>query len=290
MKTRVIAGLCMVPLLLILYWGSLPLAVVGAAIAYIGVTEFYKGWEALGVKPSKWVAYVMITILYAGHCLLYYGVRGDALIGSDGIAEAVQNEMFNSLSITQLQPYLLMLWLIVAIVAAMMYGWKINDRGPYDALATVVGLVYVVFFSYHIVLLDRTPNGYLFTWTVLLAAFGSDIMAYFTGFLWGKHKFAPVLSPKKTIEGAVGGVVGAGVLCAIFGLIFAKAYILQCLFIGLVGGAFSQAGDLTASAFKRKMGIKDYGNLIPGHGGIMDRFDSVIFVAPFVYYLVILTV
>lgn len=286
MKTRVIAGLCMVPLLLIIYWGSLPLAIVGAAIAYIGVTEFYNGWEALGVKPSKKIAYVMITILYVLHFVMFYGYRRDALIGAP-TAEPVG---FSGSYASAIQPQLLMLWLVIAIVAAMMYGWKIDERGNYDALATVVGLVYVVFFSYHIVLLDRLEYGYLFTWTVVLAAFGSDIMAYFTGYLFGKHKLAPVLSPKKTIEGAVGGVIGAGVLCGVYGLIFAKAFIVQCIFIGIVGGAFSQAGDLTASAFKRKMGIKDYGNLIPGHGGIMDRFDSVIFVAPFVYYLVLLTV
>lgn len=290
MKTRIIAGLCMVPLLLILYWGSLPLAVVGCAIALVGVTEFYNGWEALGVKPSKKIAYVMIGLLYLLHFIVFYGMRGDAFIGSKGISEAIAAEQYGSMFTTQLLNPLLMLWLVLSIVAAMMYGWKINDRGPYDAIATVVGIVYVAFFSYHIVLLDRLPEGRLFTWTVVLAAFGSDIFAYFTGYKFGKHKLAPNLSPKKTIEGAIGGVVGAGVLCGIYGLIFAKAYILQCIFIGIVGGAFSQAGDLTASAFKRKMGIKDYGNLIPGHGGIMDRFDSVIFVAPFVYYLVLLTV
>ena len=290
MKTRVIAGLCMVPLLLILYWGSLPLAATGAAIAIIGITEFYNGWETLGVKPSKKIAYVMIGLLYLIHFIVFYGIRGDAFIGSKGLAETLANEQFMSMNTTQLLYPLLMLWLVVAIVAAMMYGWKINERGAYDAIATVVGLVYVVFFSYHIVLLDRLAEGHLFTWTVILASFGSDICAYFTGYKFGKRKLAPNLSPKKTIEGAIGGVVGAGVLCGIFGIIFAKQYILQCFFIGIVGGAFSQAGDLTASAFKRKMGIKDYGNLIPGHGGIMDRFDSVIFVAPFVYYLVLLTV
>lgn len=289
MKTRVIAGLCMVPLLLILYWGSVPLALVGAFIAVVGVTEFYNGWEALGVKPSKKIAYAMIALLYIGHFFLFYVVRQDSFIGGRVLSDAA-NEQMGGLGVAVMQPQLLMLWLVLAIVAAMIYGWKIDDRGPYDAIATVVGLVYVVFFSYHIVLLDRTAVGFVFTWTVILASFGSDIMAYFTGYLIGKHKLAPVLSPKKTIEGAIGGVVGAGVLCGIYGAIFAKEYILQCVFIGIVGGAFSQAGDLTASAFKRKMGIKDYGNLIPGHGGIMDRFDSVIFVAPFVYYLVLFTV
>jgi phosphatidate cytidylyltransferase len=97
---------------------------------------------------------------------------------------------------------------------------------------------------------------------------------------------APNLSPKKTIEGAVGGLIGSSLLAWLFGFIFMRELAVVCLMLGLAGGAAGMAGDLTASAFKRKMGIKDYGTLIPGHGGIMDRFDSVIFVAPVVYYVI----
>ena len=273
MKTRVLAGLCMVPLLAVLYFGGIPLTIVGLAIAVIGLTEFYNGWEAMGVKPSKTIAYVMTGILYAVHFFVFYIYKEEDIY-----------------ILEQLITYILLLWIVIAIVVSMMYGWKIDKRGPYDAIATTIGLVYVVFFSYHIVLLDNLTYGYLFTWTVVLAAFGSDIFAYFTGFLLGKHKLAPNLSPKKTIEGAIGGVLGSTVLCGLFGAFVARDLMTICLIVGFVGGAVSQAGDLTASAFKRKMGIKDYGNLIPGHGGIMDRFDSVIFVAPFVYYLVLFLV
>ena len=119
---------------------------------------------------------------------------------------------------------------------------------------------------------------------MLIAAFGADIMAYFTGMAIGKHKMAPNLSPKKTIEGAVGGLIGSALFSALFGYFVMPEIVVKCAIIGAIGGAVSMAGDLTASAFKRQMGIKDYGNLIPGHGGILDRFDSVLFVAPFVYY------
>lgn len=257
MKTRVIAGLCMAPLLLIIYFGGIPLMIAAFLIAFIGVKEFYEGWNALGVHPSMIIAYTMIILLYAFHIIL----------GPN--------------------PAWLMGWVVLAVVAGCLYGWDIVKRGPYDAMATVLGLVYVVFFSYHIVLIDNTPFA-IFTWLVVIAAFGSDIMAYFTGYLIGKHKLAPNLSPKKTIEGAVGGVVGAAIFSALFAFFFAKPYLIHAAAIGVLGGAVSQAGDLTASAFKRKMGIKDYGHLIPGHGGIMDRFDSIIFVAPFVYYYIAL--
>lgn len=254
MKTRVLSGIAMVPFALILYFRGYVLLAACAVIGFVGVKEFFNGWEALDVKPSKTVAYISTAVLY--------------------IAAA-----FGFISFE-----LLAFWLVGSIVAAMMVGWDIVNRGPFDAMATVLGIVYVVFFSFHMYLLDFMGFG-IMTWIVVLASFGSDVMAYFTGYLLGKHKLCPNLSPKKTIEGAVGGVVGAGLLCAIFGFIFAKDMIALCALLGVVGGAFSQAGDLTASAFKRKMGIKDYGNLIPGHGGIMDRFDSVIFVAPFVFYV-----
>jgi phosphatidate cytidylyltransferase len=97
---------------------------------------------------------------------------------------------------------------------------------------------------------------------------------------------APNLSPKKTVEGAVGGLLGSSLFAWLFGFIFMREMALVCLVLGLVGGAAGMAGDLTASAFKRKMGIKDYGNLIPGHGGILDRFDSVLFVAPYLYFYI----
>ena len=135
------------------------------------------------------------------------------------------------------------------------------------------------------VMIDSTSYN-RFVWLVVIAAFGSDICAYFTGYFLGKHKMAPNLSPKKTVEGAVGGLIGSTALCALFAFFLMKTSIAVCALIGLVGGAAGMAGDLTASAFKRKMGIKDYGKLIPGHGGIMDRFDSVMFVAPVIYYII----
>lgn len=112
----------------------------------------------------------------------------------------------------------------------------------------------------------------------------------------GKHKLAPVLSPKKSIEGAVGGVVGAGLVGALFGwLVLERVFADQNItwiaaVICAAGAVISQVGDLAASGIKRNHNIKDYGKLIPGHGGIMDRFDSVLFTAPIIYYLAILLI
>ena len=121
-------------------------------------------------------------------------------------------------------------------------------------------------------------------WLIFLCSWGCDTCAYCAGMLFGKHKMAPVLSPKKSVEGAVGGVAGAVLLGVIFAAV-TKGPAAEYAAICGAGALISMVGDLAASAVKRNMEIKDYGKLIPGHGGILDRFDSVIFTAPVIYYL-----
>ena len=119
-------------------------------------------------------------------------------------------------------------------------------------------------------------------------------MAYVAGRLFGKHKMAPLLSPKKTVEGAIGGVIGAALIGAIYAAIIGRwlhsggNHVLIYAAICAVGALVSMVGDLAASAIKRNKEIKDYGKLIPGHGGILDRFDSVIITAPIIYTLAFL--
>ena len=122
---------------------------------------------------------------------------------------------------------------------------------------------------------------------IFICSWGCDTCAYAVGMLLGKHKLAPVLSPKKSIEGAVGGVAGA----ALIGFLYASVFSLEapeCAFLCAAGAVVSQVGDLAASAIKRNHGIRDYGRLIPGHGGILDRFDSVIVTAPIIYILAVI--
>jgi phosphatidate cytidylyltransferase len=123
-----------------------------------------------------------------------------------------------------------------------------------------------------------------YVWIAILAAFGCDIFAYFTGMAIGRHKLCPQISPKKTVEGAVGGVLGSVLVCGLYGYFFISGGFVPSLVLGAVCGVTAQLGDLTASVMKRSVGVKDWGSLIPGHGGILDRFDSVLFTAPTVYY------
>lgn len=139
--------------------------------------------------------------------------------------------------------------------------------------------------------LRMMPHGGGMVLIPLVAAFCSDSAALFAGMLFGKHKLAPLASPKKTVEGAIGGLVGGMVGMFLFRIIFffctvQKLNILWCIFIGLVGAALGQLGDLSFSVIKRQCGIKDYGRLLPGHGGVLDRFDSVIFAAPVIWLIV----
>lgn len=134
-------------------------------------------------------------------------------------------------------------------------------------------------------------DGLYLVWLIFIGAWGSDTCAYCVGKLIGKHKLPSKLSPNKSIEGCIGGIVGAALIGFIYGSIFRQnfsALYAPPLVLALMGGVssiFSQIGDLAASAIKRNHDIKDYGSLIPGHGGILDRFDSIIFTAPLVYIL-----
>lgn len=133
--------------------------------------------------------------------------------------------------------------------------------------------------------------GEYIVWLIFLCSWGSDTCAYCVGMLFGKHKMSPLLSPKKSVEGAVGGVVGAALLTALYCYIFKAQMDIQVSEVWLlagvsaVGALISMVGDLAASAIKRNYDIKDYGKLIPGHGGILDRFDSVIITAPIIFFL-----
>ncbi len=254
MKTRVISGLIMVPLLILVYLGGYFILAASTIVAIMGVREFYSGFEAMGIKPWKIIGMISALPLAAIGC--YAPDRFD----------------------------LIALWLMAFVMLSLLYMFKIQERNPEDSMATILGIIYVVFFAYHVYLVDNAMH--ILVWLIFITAFGSDIFAYFSGYFFGKHKMAPVLSPKKTVEGAIGGVLGSAACSFVFALVFAPNLTLHCIVLGILCSPISMAGDLAASAFKRKMGIKDYGNLIPGHGGIMDRFDSVLFVAPVIYYYI----
>ena len=160
-----------------------------------------------------------------------------------------------------------------------------------EVMTAFFGIVYVAVSLSFIYQTRNLKDGQFYVWLIFICSWGCDTMAYVAGRLFGRHKMAPVLSPKKTIEGAVGGVAGAALLGAIYAAAIGRflasggSRVLTFALISAVGALVSMTGDLAASAIKRNKDIKDYGNLIPGHGGILDRFDSVIITAPIIYIL-----
>jgi len=158
-------------------------------------------------------------------------------------------------------------------------------------MAAFFGMFYVGTMLSYVYQIRTLNNGLYLAFLVFLCSWGCDTCAYCVGVLIGKHKMAPKLSPKKSIEGAVGGVLGSALLTALYCFIFRNhmnidgTEIAILAVIAAVAGLISMVGDLCASAIKRNYDIKDYGHLIPGHGGILDRFDSMIITAPIIYYL-----
>ncbi len=141
-------------------------------------------------------------------------------------------------------------------------------------------------------LLYAKDNGKLLIWYLAIAAWGTDTFSYFFGIRFGKHKLTPI-SPKKSIEGSIGGIVGAVIVSIIYTYIINKTGKMEISYIVISAitamlSILSQIGDLAASSIKRYTGIKDFGELIPGHGGMLDRIDSILFIAPFAYFLLML--
>ena len=177
------------------------------------------------------------------------------------------------------------------------YGLLWFDGQKYVTLMAIAALMLSFFGIFYLAVMlsylyqvREMADGRYLVWLIFLSSWGCDTCAYCAGMLFGRHKLTPVLSPKKTIEGAVGGIIGAAVLGFIYASIFGHRMDeignpqAACAAACAIAAVISQIGDLAASAIKRNHNVKDYGHLIPGHGGVLDRFDSVIFTAPAIFF------
>lgn len=264
-KTRAVSAVFIVLILgTVLYFGGIVLALFLLGISLIAFFELMRVM-GIHVKGNKLTAleicgYIFVVTLY----VLEYLPLGVDYTG---------------------------VWLILTFIVLL--GIYVLAFPRYDAkqvAGTFFSIVYAPLMLSFIYRIREMQDGLILVLLVFIASWISDTFAYLTGMLLGKHKLAPKLSPKKSIEGSVGGIVGAALVGALYGFLFFKSVdmILGCALIGGVGSIVSQIGDLAASGIKRNFDIKDYGNLIPGHGGIMDRFDSVIVTAPMIYFLALL--
>lgn len=244
---------------------------------------------------------ITIALLVYGGYPLFFVITGISLIGLFELYRTVGMEktlpavvgyissiVIDILILDNYHEHLLM-WLIFTLMVLMAcYVIAFPKFDSNQMLMIFFGLIYVTVMLSFVFKVRFVKDGILLVWLIFIGAWGSDTCAYCVGKLIGKHKMPSKLSPNKTIEGCVGGIIGAALLGFIFAVIFFKDKNIwwELPIIGAASSVISQIGDLTASAIKRNHDIKDYGKLIPGHGGILDRFDSIIFTAPIVYYLV----
>ncbi len=176
---------------------------------------------------------------------------------------------------------------VIVIMAVYVICFK--DIKAKQAAMTFLGIFYVALPMSYLYQIRMLENGIFIFILLFVCSWIADTCAYFVGSAIGKHKLVPVLSPKKSVEGAIGGVAGSALIGGIYGFVLGniidKNMTVPFIIICATGAIISIFGDLAASAIKRNYDIKDYGKLIPGHGGILDRFDSMIFVAPIVFYV-----
>ncbi|MBQ9990029.1 MAG: phosphatidate cytidylyltransferase [Lachnospiraceae bacterium] len=187
--------------------------------------------------------------------------------------------------------YMILVVLMALVGFLFVYVFSFPKIHARQVMSAYFSFVYApVMFSF-VYLTRELEYGIYFVWMIFVSSWISDTFAYIFGMLFGKHSLAPILSPKKSIEGSVAGIIGSALCGGLFGyflverLIHGQEITFVFALIGGIGSVISQIGDLAASAIKRNYEIKDYGKLIPGHGGIMDRFDSVIVTAPMIYFL-----
>lgn len=245
----------MLPLLVFVYLGGYFIKGLALVISILAVMEFIKVHREDGIYGSLPIAIGSTVILYA-------------------------------LCIMHAQPILYMGWFAVSILACLLMILNHKKHIVEDATVTIIGIVYVVFMLFHLAWLSDVEGYKLYVWMIIISAFVTDIGAYFIGLGLGKKKLCPELSPKKTIAGAVGGVVTCAVASVIYAMVLAPGQWIHFLIMGIIASVAAQAGDLIASGFKRSLEVKDYGKLIPGHGGVMDRIDSLLFTAPVIFWYI----
>ena len=266
MKTRIIVGVIGVPLLCILILFA-PIWMFGAVLGAIAAIAAWELLKCVGAEiPKRMVAYACV-----GAFILPFGTSLGAVLLVERFV----------------------LWALVLVMfGEMMISFLREDRMAFEPIVMVLfaGFVLPMLFTSLIRIAMMEYGSYLLL-MVFIVAFASDSCAYFAGMFLGRHKLAPQLSPKKTIEGSAGGFIGTIAIMLIYGILmsvngFTVNYVVLAIY-GYLGSLVGQLGDLSFSAIKRLHDVKDYSNLIPGHGGVLDRFDSMVFIAPLIELLLL---
>ncbi len=283
MLVRILTGLVGIPLAFFLIFAQtgVPFAVAMGIISILGAMEFYRGVRKIGARPVEWAGLLAVLFFAISATTFRYADR--TTVGA-------------------IFPTALTLLLIASFCVEMIR----TDRSPIlNVGTTVFGAIYVGWLISHLVILrgvvlgsgDTVPTiavgplhpevGACLVMLTFLSTWACDTSAYFFGRAFGKTKIAPKLSPNKTVEGSIAGLLGTIVVASIAGWVIHLPW-YHGLAMGAIFGILSQLGDLSESSIKRELNIKDFGTIVPGHGGILDRFDSLLFTGPAAYYYAML--
>ncbi len=262
---RITSSLLGFPLVLIIFLigNKYIVDVALSIIAILGMNEYFNAISKVA-KPVRWIGYLSSLSIALIHIIPQENLN-----------------MVVTLSIPTI--------LIILFAQVIATDMKTNFK---DIAYTFLGIFYIVFFIMFVAFINGMEKGKILIWYAIFAAWGTDIFAYFIGRYLGKHKFSKV-SPKKSIEGCIGGLIGAIIIMLIY-TYFVNTYCGMNISYYYIGGIaiilslVGQIGDFAASSIKRYVDIKDFSNLIPGHGGMLDRIDSLIFLSPFAYALLTL--
>ncbi len=260
---RSLSGIGFVAVLLVgLLIHPVAFAIVFGAIMYFALSEFYSLMEKAEISPGKNTGSI-VAVLFFAICFL---------IAADYI------------------PQVFILLLIPFFLSVLIGELLRKNKGNslINGSVTLLGLIYVAlpFSLLNFLVLPDTPDVVFYPWILtglFFIIWVYDSMAYVSGSLFGKHKIAPTISPGKSWEGFIGGTVFAVVMGIINAVLFQEIDMVNWIIIALIAVVFGTLGDFFESKFKRELGIKDSGNIMPGHGGFLDRFDSLLFAAPMVF-------
>jgi phosphatidate cytidylyltransferase len=255
LKTRLITAFFLIPLILgSVYYGGLVFFALIAALLLIAGYELFEMARHAGHPPMPWLGLALIALILL-----------DAYTQSDFARAILAGALVVSLTVGVVRPR-----------EGWLAGWAI----------TVAGALYVGWLGAYFLFVRALPNGLMWTTLALVTAWATDTGAYIAGTCFGRHKFFPRISPKKTWEGAIGGMIAA--LLAMFALGWLLSLpIVHSAILGLIIGIAATFCDLAESLLKRQTGVKDSSNLVPGHGGMLDRIDSLLFTAVVVYYYLV---
>lgn len=303
--TRLFSGIILLVIAIGSIWLGAPvLTVVLLVVSLVGYRELTKALGASSGGKKTMTAdsansgntFFMVTpgltaieVVGMAGTVIYYGVMQFCMSTHHGFPAMW--------SVRDGAVWLLGCVVLVFLALLFIYVFAFPKYQAEQIIAGFFAFVYAPVMLSFIELTRMDSAGIITVWFILISSWGCDTCAYVVGKLIGKKKIFPVLSPKKSLEGCIGGVLGAALLGFLYGKFLvslfpttADTFAWQAALICAVGAVMSMVGDLAASAIKRNKGIKDYGKLIPGHGGIMDRFDSVIVTAPMVFFMTALLI